>query len=292
MGYESIPQKVTELFWKLAADRRIYTPEPMTVLESEVGPVMVVKMAVYNPNAVPPGTPKLPWRVFGAASRLLGGTNAITSALLGGALSAALGYGAGYVGSRFLPRDKFPKRERLPKTLAILGGLTGGLGFGLVHGLPLVAQEGWRGLLSPGPFGKKAAQHLPAALAYAKLWSEDDAAFVKEGQIDAGMALPSIPVDQFNRMIIEDPLTPWPARAGAAGIVQGASLAKGGSPFVTPMDIGRVAMGMGSGYLSGMLVGKALGALAGLAPDTQQKLKQTGAWAGFIKNVAPLAFGR
>ena len=51
-------------------------------------------------------------------------------------------------------------------------------------------------------------------------------------------------------------------------------------------------MGMGSGYVSGMLVGKALGALAGLKPHAQKQLQQAGTWAGFLTNVVPLAFGQ
>jgi hypothetical protein len=48
---------------------------------------------------------------------------------------------------------------------------------------------------------------------------------------------------------------------------------------------------MGSGLASGMLVGKALGALAGLTPGAQQTLKRTGMWAGALMNIVPRAFG-
>ena len=50
-------------------------------------------------------------------------------------------------------------------------------------------------------------------------------------------------------------------------------------------------MGMGTGYMSGLLVGKALGAMMGMPKDTQDKLKTTGMWAGVIANIIPKAFG-
>jgi len=47
---------------------------------------------------------------------------------------------------------------------------------------------------------------------------------------------------------------------------------------------------MGTGWLSGMLVGKTLGALAGLRPESQKTLQQTGVWAGVLTNVVPKLF--
>lgn len=102
--------------------------------------------------------------------------------------------------------------------------------------------------------------------------------------------------DEFNEMIWSDPrlsgrLEP-PVQAAASGLVTGAANLPGKSTrFVTPLDIGRIAAGMGSGYLSGMLVGKALGVLMGMPDTTQDKLKNTGAMAGLIANLVPIAFG-
>ena len=61
--------------------------------------------------------------------------------------------------------------------------------------------------------------------------------------------------------------------------------------FVTPFDVARIAAGMGSGYLSGKLVGKGLGLLMGMPEETQEKLKNTGMFAGIIANLVPMAFG-
>jgi hypothetical protein len=74
--------------------------------------------------------------------------------------------------------------------------------------------------------------------------------------------------------------------AGAANLP-----GKRNNGFVTPVDVGRMAAGMGSGYLSGMLVGKALGILTGMPQSMQDVLKQTGMYAGIIKNIVPIAFG-
>jgi hypothetical protein len=57
------------------------------------------------------------------------------------------------------------------------------------------------------------------------------------------------------------------------------------------MDVGRMAAGMGSGYLSGALVGKALGLMMGMPESTQDKLKNTGMFAGIVANMVPIAFG-
>jgi hypothetical protein len=62
------------------------------------------------------------------------------------------------------------------------------------------------------------------------------------------------------------------------------------SMFVTPGQMGALSVGMGSGYLSGALVGKALGALMGVPVKTQDRLKSTGMWAGAVKNLVPLLF--
>ena len=45
-------------------------------------------------------------------------------------------------------------------------------------------------------------------------------------------------------------------------------------------------MGAGKGWLTGLAVGKTLGALAGLKPEAQQKLQSYGMWGGLISGVA------
>ena len=51
--------------------------------------------------------------------------------------------------------------------------------------------------------------------------------------------------------------------------------------------MGRMAVGMGSGYLSGALVGKSPGALTGMPDSAQDELKSVGLWAGIAKSLVP-----
>lgn len=108
----------------------------------------------------------------------------------------------------------------------------------------------------------------------------------------------SINVRQFNDLIWSDPdvsrRLPPNIQAAASGLVTGASNLPGrpkNSPFVTPVDIARMAVGLGSGATSGWLVGKGLGAFMGLSKPAQNALVRSGAAAGLIKNLVPIAFG-
>lgn len=108
----------------------------------------------------------------------------------------------------------------------------------------------------------------------------------------------AINVRQFNELVWNTPglsnKLPPTLQAAASGLVSGASNLPGkvrNSPFVTPTDIARMAVGMGSGAVSGFLAGRALGAFMGLSKSTQQTLTRTGAAAGLLRQVIPLAFG-
>lgn len=108
-----------------------------------------------------------------------------------------------------------------------------------------------------------------------------------------------IPIDQFNVMLFDDPAVatrlPPTIQAAAAGMIQTASNLPGRKselPIVTPTDIARLAVGMGSGYASGLFAGKALGALFGVSDKAQQVLRQSGAAAGLIKAVVPMVYGQ
>jgi len=105
----------------------------------------------------------------------------------------------------------------------------------------------------------------------------------------------SFDAQDFNRTIWEDQRVAsrleGPTQAAASGLVTGAAHMRGSPRLVSPADIGRLTAGMGSGYVAGAVVGKALGALLGMPQQTQDKLKQTGMWAGVVANLVPLAFG-
>ena len=57
------------------------------------------------------------------------------------------------------------------------------------------------------------------------------------------------------------------------------------------MDIARIGMGMGAGYVQATIGGKVLGALAGLTPQAQRTLQGAGVIAGAMKAVVPGLFG-
>ena len=58
------------------------------------------------------------------------------------------------------------------------------------------------------------------------------------------------------------------------------------------MDIARVGIGMGAGYVQATLGGKVLGALVGLTPQAQRTLQGAGVVAGALKAVVPGFFGQ
>jgi hypothetical protein len=241
--------------------------------------------AQYEPNAL---------------NRLWGGPNPLAATLGGGLLGAGLGYGGGWLAEQLLPEDKFEKGV-LRKNTALLGGLLGASP-GVWHGFDQTFRgpnPGWGAWLRPFPWNKEAenrysgikeglARDMPDATDLGDRWPES------ANEAGGGYA-PIIPVDQFGQVIWNDLRTqggntPPPLAAATTGLVQAASLSRGGADLISPADIARIGMGMGSGYLSGMFVGKTLGALAGLRPDAQRQLQQAGVWAGILSNVVPLAF--
>mgnify|MGYP001255415086 CR=1 FL=1 len=123
-------------------------------------------------------------------------------------------------------------------------------------------------------------------------------------QSQSGYELPPpIDVDRLNQDLWLDPRVrrtlPAEVAAAASGVVEGAwydqqqrgaMRGRGGARLVYPADLARISAGMGSGYLSGALVGKALGALLGMPSETQDRLKQVGLWSGVVANVLPMLF--
>ncbi len=208
-------------------------------------------------------------------NELIGGPTPLAAMGAGGLLGAGLGYGGAKLIEKILgPRVLEP--GRLSRVGALLGGALGtvpGAYLGSV-GARLNVEDG-----------------KPALSAFV----EPNALFGKEGVEKAadagGLFDQTIPVDAFNRVVWSDPNTPGPIRAATTGLLDGARQFQGGAQWVSPFDVGRIAVGMGSGLLSGLLVGKTLGALAGLKPEAQNVLKQTGMWAGALLNVVPKAFG-
>jgi hypothetical protein len=122
----------------------------------------------------------------------------------------------------------------------------------------------------------------------------------------------TIPVDAFNQVVWNDvhaipnpwgtrstwgtneqPLhTPPPVAATVTGIVAGAGALNGRSR-VSPWEIATTAATTaGTGYLGGLVLGKTLGALAGLSPETQQQLQRAGLWGGMLTGAVNAVLNR
>ena len=254
--------------------------------------------------------------------------NPIVAGLASGLLGAGLGYGLGWLGETFLPRRW--KRGRLRRTLAILGGVGGlspaaiWILSNVRQGLPWYSGYTMRGTgiddtvdthdpyrydpktrqfsKNPNYSGQLSIHGSPGMEKFfigrekqeaaEELSREKEAATSMTAFDNAGW--PTLDVPEFTAAVNFDPrvrnrLDPA-TRAAATGLAVGASHLRGGTRFVSPLDVARLAAGMGSGYLSGLVVGKTLGVLTGLPESQQERLKNTGMWAGMIANMVPLAF--
>lgn len=190
-----------------------------------------------------------------------------------GGLGAAGGHYAGKLIDKYAPNDVV----RADRAGLVLGGLLGmspGLSSALLNqssGKPVWTSSFYDGEQKAASFGMLARDPFASA---------------------------SINVQDFQNAMWNDPRisqhAPVHLRAAASGLVQGASNMPGkyrNSTFVTPLDIARVSLGMGTGLASGWLVGKTLGAVFGTGQKTQDLLKNTGMAVGALKSVVPLAYG-
>lgn len=200
------------------------------------------------------------WRA-GPVNAMWGGPRPLTSTLIGSGLGALLGYGGGWAAEKLFPEGTFEKKGPA-KRFALLGAMAGAAP-GVYMGLDNASQG--KGVLDAWPPQPKTAAEV-------------------------SLFAPLIPREQFQQAVFADPMTPPTVQAAAAGLVEAASRVSG-RPVVTPWDVMRIAVGGGSGLASGYLVGKTLGVLAGLTPDTQKKLQDAGMWAGALKAVVPPALG-
>lgn len=249
-----------------------------------------------------------------------GAPSPLAGMLAGGMIGAGLGYGAGWLGEEVMP-DTWEK-GRLKRTLALLGAAGGalpGLAYGGVNlasgknfndnaltNQPLDTVEAYKS----GPGYNPDMPYIPS---YKRIKDAGDtldvelSERVKQAISDTGYDTPlyaplPTPVDAFKDILINDPnvsgyLSPE-ARMAAIGATEAAYADRvrrygptHGPRMIWPRDMARIAGGMGSGYLSGAIVGKVLGTLMGMPSGTQERLRQTGMFAGAIANVLPLMFG-
>jgi hypothetical protein len=237
-----------------------------------------------------------------AANALIGGPSPLAATLTSGLLGAGLGYLGGAGVESILPERHFD-RGVLRRNTAMLGALAGaapGLLWGLAAQQAHPETPGVRAWLSGWPFRAKdlegraySREHSPIKkacdLLRQLLPAAEKTAFVAAqpyGQgVDMLATLPAIPRDEFGRVVLQDPNTPRPIQAATIGLVNTAALAAGNS-LVSPWDVARISLG---GAARGLVVGKTLGALAGLNADTQRQLQEQGVWGALLTAVVPNA---
>lgn len=239
----------------------------------------VRKYASVSPNADPHGYTGLPvfkqladimgWSA-GPINAHWGGPRPVANALVGAALVGAGGYGLGRLAERLFPEYLEPEKSRW--RLAAIGSVLGSVP-GILQGIDNVRHGGavW--------------DTWPVSAT-----SDSEPTPTKASSAD-NLFDPFIPRDPLVLALMADRMTPGPIRAAAAGAVEAASVMRG-SPWVSPWDIARVAIGTGSGAVNGVILGRLLGAFVGLTPQQQKNLQDSGWWAGLLKAVVPAAFNR
>jgi hypothetical protein len=208
-----------------------------------------------------------------------------------GGLGAVGGHYAGKLIDRVIPND-YIKAERAGTALGALLGVAPGLSGAYLNSLtgkPVWTSSFWDTAYPNG--------HAPTGKVGEFVDDSEDRKLADFIGLPP-QALYPINVHDFQQRIWNDPrigdYVPIHLRAAASGLVQGAANLPGrpkNSPFVTPYDIARMSIGMGSGLASGWLVGKTLGAIFGATRKTQDLLMNAGMAAGALKTVVPLAFG-
>jgi len=243
--------------------------------------------------------------------RAIGGPNALTNSLVGGALGGLGGYAVGTIYDRLVPRalkrmlpggDKNIGETNMARTLGVLGAGAGG-SFGVFRGATnlMNGHSLYESALGSSPWHNYPNEPRATSPLMAKAAESAGALFV-----------PSIPVDAFNKAVWNDvdvknpfgsksswgdnsqPMSTPPYVAATMGGLVSAAGAARNSSHVSPWDVARVAAGMGVGgaygAVTGLMAGKMLGALAGLTPEAQKSVQQTGLWAGVLTGLTKSLF--
>ncbi len=227
-------------------------------------PWVLVKSSITVGDVMSPIGPMLGYTPFPGESA----PRPVASALSGGLLGAGLGYAGGGLLEWLMPGvfSRGAAKTRGALLGGVLGSAPGNIGMVTNH------------LRGQSIFDKAAAVVESCGM----ILNEDYSELVKS----AALIFKPIDVDRMNEAIWSDPMTPRPLQALSSGLVSGAGVVRNSS-VVSPLDITRMAVGMGTGYASATLVGKTLGMLAGLSPDAQKALQQAGMWSGMIQSVLP-----
>ena len=202
----------------------------------------------------------------------------LASMLTTGLVGGGLGYGLGWSAEQLMPQSF--QRGKLRRTLGIIGGVTG-TALGSLPGVAnAAAGKDFFDPKSPLNTEANAVPDMDATKAASEFGSD--------------FSNPSLAVniDAMGRTLWSAGATPQ-LIGTTESLLRTADRMPGGSQdgWVTPTQMGNLAANMGAGYLSGALVGATLGALGGLPQSTQDTLKRTGMYAGFVRAVVPHLFG-
>lgn len=231
------------------------------------------------------------------------GTSPLVSMLTSGLLGGGLGYLGGTLAEQLVP-EEYLTRGKLRKNTALLGALAGAAGpayLGTV-GMRMNEEDNtnpWKAWIEPNVMFSNQKEAISKAYEAISATNPDPTAedgVKKAFGYDSGDAglfnVTAIPVDAFNRVVMQDPYATPGLQTATVGLTEAANQAKGNTGLISPFDIARIGLGMGAGLSQAYLGGKVLGALAGLTPNAQQKLQQAGMFAGALKAVVPGLFGR
>lgn len=227
--------------------------------------------------------------VAGPRNWLPTGANPLASMLAGGILGSAAGYGIGTLGEYVLP-DEW-QRGKMRRTLAMMGGA-----MGAAPGVTIGLTNLGRGL----PFNDARVQNPISPEEGASALAKAAALRIKVGYDGTGLELsrdlftPSFSAEYATQQLWQQPLPPQ-TQAALSGLTLGAQQIASRDAghhvtLITPLDVAKMTAGMGTGYASGLLVGKALGTFFGASPAAQSTLRRTGLLAGALANLAPVAF--
>lgn len=252
-----------------------------------------------------------PRQAYQTAGKAIGGPYPLTDAIVGSLLAGTLGYGAGTALEHLFP-DRYMEQGKLRKTLGLTGAAVGAIPglykadlYGRVDGTNPV-----QGLISSDYPTAKAAELLHDVPVPAML---EKLAFGMTG-LGGNIGIPSIPVDAFNRMVWRDARkgvmsaefnpygskSPWgdntqqlhtpPQVAAATTAITSGVAQQLGSSLISVDSLVRGVAGAAGGLAAATLAGKAIGALAGLTPQAQDKLQDAGIFAGILTAVIPPLF--
>lgn len=293
----ALREKFAEIFSKSSQ----LTPQQTALMLHNQALQMGSEVKYYTPNPEIDTTPYRyhsfslnPFRIVadiagwrpGPINELWGGARPITNQLIGGAILAGIGYGIGTLLEELLP-DLFEKKS-LRNRAAIIGALLGILpSFIQIYAKLKTLNE-----KHPG----ESFKNLLRAWTYRVF--EKNSSVMRKSDVHTKLAIerfgndedffdPYINADSMEYKIMNDPITPITDRAIVASLIHTADInSRPQSSWVSPFDVMQTAITLGSGVAQGYLIAKAIGALAGLTPQSEEKLKRLGIWAGAVSGIA------